>query len=79
MLRILHETFPKQKSRNVPARPVMIYVCECGMEWTNSLRPTWQCSCGRHLEKRNGIVHAAMGPRSAQTARVTRVFLVANG
>lgn len=79
MSRRLHESFPKQTSVNVPGRPVMVYICECGVKWTNSLRPTWECNCGRQLEKRNGIIHAAIGQMSAQTARVPCVFLVANG
>jgi hypothetical protein len=76
---MLHEILPKQTSLNVSVRPVMVYICECGMKWTNSLNPTWECKCGRQLEKRNGIIHAAIGQRSAQPARIPRVFLVANG
>jgi hypothetical protein len=79
MSRILHESLPKQESLNESVRPVMVYICECGMKWTNSLRPTWECKCGRQLEKRNGVIHAAIGQMPEQTARVPRVFLVANG
>lgn len=79
MSRSLPDNSRKQTSLSLPNRPVMIYICECGMKWTNSLRPTWECKCGRQLEKRNGIIHAAIKPKSARTARVSRVFLVANG
>jgi hypothetical protein len=79
MSRIVYDSFPKQKSADVSVRPVMVYICECGMKWTNSLGPTWECKCGRQLEKRNGIIHAAIGQRSVQPARLPRVFLVANG
>lgn len=79
MPRIVHGRFPKQKSLDVLVRPVMVYICECGLKWTNSLSPTWECKCGRQLEKRNGIIHAAIGQRSAQPARIPRFFLVANG
>jgi hypothetical protein len=75
----VHESFPEETSLCAPVRPVMVYICECGMKWTNSLRPTWECKCGRYLERRNGIIHAAIGQRSAQTERVARVFVVANG
>jgi hypothetical protein len=75
----VHERFVEQTSLSVPGRPVMVYMCECGMKWTNSLRPTWECKCGRYLEKRNGIIHAAIRQRSARTERIARVFIVANG
>jgi hypothetical protein len=79
MPRVLHESFRRQEALNASVRPVMVYICECGLKWTDSLSPTWECKCGRKLEKRNGIIHAAIGQRSAQPARVPRVFLVANG
>jgi hypothetical protein len=69
----------KQTVLNVSVRPVMVYLCECGMKWTNSLRPTWECRCGRRLEKRNGIIHAAIDRTLEPTARVPRMFLVPNG
>ena len=72
MSRILHESLPKQISLNAPVRPVMVYLCECGQKWTDSLTPTWDCGCGRRLEKRNGIIHEAIG----QMSRVPRVFVV---
>ncbi len=79
MSRRLHKAFPEKTSPNGAVRPMMVYICECSTKWTNSMNPTWECECGRQLEKRNGIIHAAIVQTSEQMARGPRVFRIATG
>jgi hypothetical protein len=73
MSRPLHEPSAEKTSPDEPAGPVMVYVCECGMKWTDSPRPSWKCKCGRHLVKKNRVICAAAGQTSEQKANVLTI------
>jgi hypothetical protein len=79
MSRPLHEVFTEKTSPNGSAGPVMVYMCECGKKWTDSMKPTWKCECGRHLVKLNGAIYAAIGQTSEQTASAPRILRIAAG
>lgn len=55
----------------------MAYICECGTKWTKSRKPTWECRCGRQLTIKNGVIHAAIRPRSGLTGSAQVVQLAA--
>jgi hypothetical protein len=79
MSRPLQEFSPEKTSPNGSARPVMVYMCQCGTKWTDSQEPAWECKCGRQLVKRNGIIHAAIGQTSGQIASDPGLFRMAAG
>lgn len=55
----LQQTSP-QTTRTAAEARAMVYLCECGFKWVDSPKPAWRCKCGRQLERRNGIIHAAV-------------------
>jgi len=79
MSRTLHEVPSENTSLNGSVRPMMVYMCECGEKWTNSLISSWDCKCGRQLVKRNGIIYAAIAQRNEQTAGAPRIVRRAAG
>jgi hypothetical protein len=72
MSRPLHDSSLEKASAAGPGQPVMVYVCECGVKWSNSTKTAWECKCGRQLVKRNGIIHTALGQAQGQTASRAR-------
>jgi len=78
MSRSLHEVLTKKTLPISPAKPVMVYMCECGTKWADSARPTWDCKCGRRLIKRNGVIYAAIGQTAGQ-ASGPRLLRIAAG
>lgn len=79
MSRTLHELPSENTSLHGSVSPVMVYMCECGAKWTNSLKATWDCKCSRQLVKRNGIIHAAIAQMHEQTVIPPRIVRIAAG
>jgi hypothetical protein len=77
MSRPLNEVTHGETSPHGPADLVLAYVCECGVKWTDSDRPTWKCKCGRHLVKKNRVICAAIGEISQPAANVRPIRVAA--
>lgn len=68
MSRTLYEPSRAATSHRGSVPVPMVYMCECGVKWSNPTASAWECKCGRQLVKRNGIIHAAMSQASGQMA-----------